>query len=173
MPFALELFFDSNTNREVREVWRSLAKVSGSHYLEQNGVRPHVALAVIEATSGTAFHGWREIISAANVPSALEEEGKGSFPGCISFVRFRRTPSLMALHQRVMDFCDHASLQVNSHYRTSTWVPHCTLAQNFPAERIAEIDFASNEFRFSCSWSIASVGIVRFPPSAVVDEERL
>ncbi len=27
MPFALELFFDPSTDREVREAWRSLAKV--------------------------------------------------------------------------------------------------------------------------------------------------
>jgi hypothetical protein len=173
MPFALELFFDPSTDREVREAWRSLAKVSGSHYLEQNGVRPHVALAVFEATSEKVFHGWRKILSAADGVCALEEEGRGSFPAGISFVRLRRTPSLMALHQRVMDFCDHASLQVSPHYRTDTWVSHCTLAQNFPAWRINEVDCASNELRFSCSWTIASVGIVRFPPSAVIDEEEI
>jgi len=173
MPFAFELFFDAGTDREMREAWRSLAKVSGSHYLEQNGVRPHVALVVFEAPSERAFRGWRKIFSATHVPFALEEEGRGSFPAGVSFVRFRRSTSLLALHQRLLEFCDRASLQVSTHYGAETWVPHCTLAQNFPSERSREIEYATNKLRFSCTWIIASVGIVRFPPSVVIDEEKM
>ena len=171
MPYAFELFFDADTDREVRQAWRSLAEVSGSRYLEENCVRPHVALAVIEAASEQMFQGWRTIFSAMDTSFALEEDGKGSFPAGVAFVRFRRSISLLAMHQRLMEFCGHSSLQVSAHYRTQTWVPHCTLAQNFTPERMREIECAANELQFSCPWTIASVGIVRFPPSVVIDEE--
>ena len=171
MPYAFELFFDADTDREVRQAWRSLAEVSGSRYLEENCVRPHVALAVIEAASEEMFQDWRTILSAMDAPFALEVEGRGSFSAGVSFVRFRRSIPLLTMHQQLMEFCDHASLQVSAHYRTQTWVPHCTLAQKFTLDRMHRIECAANELRFSCPWTIASIGIVHFPPSVVVDEE--
>ncbi len=173
MPFAFELFFDAQTEREVRQAWHTLAPISDSPYLIQNAVRPHVALAVVEASSATVFDGWREVISDLRAPLRLETDGFGSFPTGVSFLRFRRTASLLSLHQRVMAFCDRSLLPASPHYRPATWVPHCTLAQGFSPERIPTVASAMADLRLSCTWTITSAGIVRFPPTVLTDEEKI
>lgn len=172
MPFAFELFFDADTDRDVRKAWSAIAEVSGSQFLNQNGVRPHVALAVVDSPSEEAFHGWSEILAPADAPLVIEEDGRGSFPTGVSFVRFRRTKPLLALHRRLIEFCDRASLQVARHYHADAWVPHCTLAQGYPVERISAVEGFARELRFSCSWTVSSVGLARFPPTVIIDEEK-
>lgn len=49
MPYSIELFFDDATAIAINTAWHTLAAVTESPYMVNNGVRPHIALAVLDS----------------------------------------------------------------------------------------------------------------------------
>ena len=78
MHFSIELFFDRETSEAVQHAWRTLAEVSGSDYLLEHGVYPHLALSVFEADGiGPAEMAFKNCISSFR-PFRLTPSGIGS-----------------------------------------------------------------------------------------------
>ena len=48
MPFAIELLFDAEFDRRVRDVWQKYARAGVSSYLYESDARPHVTMAVFD-----------------------------------------------------------------------------------------------------------------------------
>lgn len=172
MPFALELFWDERTDAEVRRVWHQLSEVTGVDYLLRNGVRPHVALAVFESKAG-GLSGWQEKVGKEAARFGLKPDGIGTFDNGVVFVRIRRDEKLEALHRACLGFCRDIGASVSPYYTPERWQPHCTLAQSLPQvslEQAARI--AAEELR-PCPWMVSAIGIVSFPPTALVEEKWL
>jgi len=117
MPYALELFFDEQTDRAVRSVWRVLAAPGGSDYLEKNGVRPHLALAVFEAASPGLFSDWPQVARYLQPGLALAPDGLGSFAQGVVFVRFAPAGALETLHREALRYLQTRQLTASDHYR--------------------------------------------------------
>jgi hypothetical protein len=173
MPYALELFFDLATEKEVRRVWRSIATRSGSSYLEENAVKPHVALIVFDAPLNNAFADWRQILKSVEGVFALREIGRRVFDAGVAFVEFEKSPVLSRLHDAALGFATSASLRVAALYDHNQWIPHCTLAQKVSPRNIATLQAIQMDYPLECSWTIASAGVVTFPPTVILDEQKI
>jgi len=170
MPYALELFFDAQTDHAVRSAWRVLAASGGSNYLEKNGVRPHVALAVFDAASPEAFSDWHGVARHLPPGLTLAPEGLGSFAQGVAFVRFAADSPLKTLHREALRYLATKQLVVSDRYRAGRWVPHCTLAQNFTPERLTQVMAVVRTVDLAAPWTVTSLGLVRFPPTQILGE---
>lgn len=172
MPFALELFFDPWADGYIRSIWKDLQVISGSDYMQRNGVRPHVALAVFEIENVDRVSGWRKALGGFSGTLSLHPSEISHFASGVILVSFQENKELQALHRSSLDFLTSVGAHVSAYYEEHSWLPHCTLAQGVEKDRMhGAIAQARTMLMFS-PWQVASVGIVQFPPTVTVDEQE-
>lgn len=137
MGDAIELFFDSGADRDVRSLWSSLESVGiGSLETRTHGHHhPHVTLAVADAIPDHARAAIRDCFD--ELPE-IRLGSVGIFPGDDRVIYLLATPTseLLALNRAVTNVLLAAPVEVWPHYVPGQWVAHCTLAQTVPAGRL-------------------------------------
>jgi hypothetical protein len=169
MFFAIELFFDDETSGAIRRAWRVLKEVSGSDYMMENGVYPHVALAVFEADDVARAE---KVLGQCGrmISFCLKPTGLDSFSGEIAvvFLGFAPDAPLLSVHQAVAGSLNQAGLVVNPYYQREVWRPHCTLAMQFPASLTQKVITAATNLSWECPYRVESMALVSFPPTRLV-----
>ncbi|GAB3746314.1 2'-5' RNA ligase family protein [Microlunatus parietis] len=133
---AIELFFDHQTDRAVREVWETLQR-QGIASLASAPVRqhPHVTLAVGDHPDLKIIHR-----IAAELPPlpAIHLDAAGCFPGRggVVFLAVRFTPELTELHRVLHGILDDGAVRQLDQLRPGRLVPHCTVAKRLPERQI-------------------------------------
>jgi 2'-5' RNA ligase len=138
MPFAVSVWFDETTDREIRALWRVMADEGVSRFLHDGPFRPHLTLALYEELEVSA-------VVAALRPLAEQQEGFsiplasiGVFPGAegVVFLAATRTPLLDALHRRVHERLADFATGPHAYYLPERWNPHCTIALGITASDV-------------------------------------
>jgi 2'-5' RNA ligase len=139
MPFAIELFFDTATDEAVRRVWSALAEQRIAPYLHESANRPHISLAVYEWLDVAGCARTLEAFAAQTPAFPVILASFGVFPTNPAPVVFAApvvTSHLLALHAGVCAVLASVAREPAAYYLPGRWVPHCSLAVHFPAERI-------------------------------------
>src|SRR5207249_2674955 len=137
MPYALELGLDDHAAAVVRRLWHDLED-AGIVSMARSGARPHVSVGIWESLDHDAAEAelTRFAIVAAPLPITLASVG--FFRDAAIFLAPTVTgapPELQAgLHARVR----RVGAAAGEHFRPGVWVPHCTLATDFPAEQLTK-----------------------------------
>ena len=123
MPFAVELYFDAQTDEAVRRLWEALGK-RGLNTRGEDASHPHVSL----------------VVSDGHQPEQLRECLPTSIGRCCRRAlrrdrllrRPRRAlpsqPPILELQQQTHSMSVRDPGQVRPFYRPGSWMPHCTLA---------------------------------------------
>ena len=140
MPFAVELALDAVAAATVRATWDELAR-AGVDYMASCGARPHVSLGIWEEMNIRAAADTVHAFARDTPPVPIVLERASRFPGGVVYLALRPDTRLAALQQRFHGAMIHARGGW-PHYAPGTWVPHCTMAMDYPprlqgvAERI-------------------------------------
>ena len=130
MDYALELFFDQESEDRVRRYWEAVRAQTGIAYLESVGSRPHVSIGVFtDIGTGRACGLLREAAAhLAAFPLRFQSVGVFTHPQPWVWLAPVVTAQLLALHASLhaaFAFCDSGAF---AYYRPGAWVPHCAVA---------------------------------------------
>jgi 2'-5' RNA ligase len=138
MAHALELFFDPDSEAEIKRVWDRLeaAGLPSLATRTHRRHRPHVTLAVAERIEATRLQNGRDRLAATHLDVTLHSPAVFQRSGVL-YLSVVPTLALLRLHQQV-----HAALQDSlvapwGAYSVGAWVPHCTLAQGLTRQQLA------------------------------------
>jgi 2'-5' RNA ligase len=165
MPLALELAIDSPLADRVRDVWMEMTRQGLGVDMLAAGATPHVTLGVFDQIDTQRAP---EVLAAfASQTAAIELEfaSIGTFPGGIVFLGPIVVDELLeanrALHHATADL----STSPWPYYLPRGWVPHCTLAEKLPPERVGDaVILAHALLRFPLLSRLHSLQLVEFPP---------
>ena len=138
MPYAVEMFFDKESDAQIRKIWRSLKESGISSWMEDSGSVPHVTLSVFGELD--ADEADRRLASFAEKVSGfpLVFASIGAFPTDegVLFLAPVVTGELLRVHNAFHDFFADLREDQWPYYLPDSWVPHCTLAINIKKEEI-------------------------------------
>jgi hypothetical protein len=142
MPYAIELFFDPQTDSIIRGLWQNIADAGVRSVMIEARYSPHVSLAVCDDLDVDGLHDPLAAFARSLSPFDLVFPNIGMFirPEGVLFLGVTVTEWLLALHQQFVHIIAPHTSTLRSYYCVDRWVPHCTLA--FGLERGDLLDAA-------------------------------
>ena len=166
MPFAVEMYFDSEAEARIRCLWDQLANAEVSSFMIDIGARPHLSLAVYPSVDSEAL--CRELASFARSfdPISLEFASIGVFPGNEGVVYSAPTvtPELLAAHRRYHDQMQRLAPNCMRYYHPGKWTPHCTIATGVNVERRSQAVELCHSSNALGPFTIKEIGLIEFRP---------
>lgn len=174
MPYAVEMFFDKESDAQIRKIWRSLKESGISSWMEDSGSVPHVTLSVFGRLdvddSDRRLASFAEKVSGPRLVFA----SIGAFPTDegVLFLSPVVTGELLRVHRAFHDvFADLREDQF-PFYLPDSWVPHCTLAINVKREEIHKaLENVIRDYRPICA-EVDRVALVEYHPVKILKEYR-
>lgn len=167
MGFAVELYFDPDSDLAVRRIWSAIADGFGLSTMLTNGGRPHVSLAVYsDDFDHRSFTRELSAFSKSLAPFRFDLGSVGTFPTNegVVFLAPVVTSELLAVHERFhTTFATYRGWS-STHYLPGNWVPHCTVATDLTDSEIGQVvnhcweHFRPTQGRFQ------EIGLVEFRP---------
>lgn len=166
MGYAVELYFDAETEESVWKIRRSLIAAGITATVSELGDRPHVSLAVFSNLNPDDL-----IQVTQNFVPKLETfefqfSAIGAFPSDENVIFLAPAPSrhLLDLHQDFHQRLTNANLASTPYYLPRNWMPHCTVEMNLPEDEIAKAFKICKKNFSEFSGNILQIGVVEFRP---------
>lgn len=174
MPYAVEMFFDKESDARIRQIWRSLKESGISSYMNDSGSIPHVTLSVFSGLDVDDAD--RRLVSFSEKVSGfrLVLASIGAFPTAenVLFLTPVVTEELLRVHKTFHN--EFADLREDQwpYYMPGSWVPHCTLAINIKREEVHEaLEHVIKEYSPLCV-DVERIGLVEYHPVKLLKEYR-
>ena len=166
MGYAVEMFFDEQTESKIRGYFKLLFDLGLSKTIYETGTRPHISLAVYNEVDLDKFTEKLKVFLKDKEPLKLGFVSISIFPTEPStvFLTPNSSDELLRFHYDYHNFMDEFLKTEWGYYLPNNWVPHCAIAVEVPKQKAADIideilkDF--NQFHFY----IEKIGIVEFRP---------
>ena len=167
MGYAVELFYDHESESAVREIWDGLGAALGKPSLSELGGRPHVSLAVYgDGLDTTGFQESLHEFANSIDPFDFCLSSVGSFPGQEGVVFLAPVVSLQMLdvHARFHKVFSRNDELGMAYYLPGNWVPHCTVAIDLSAAEAKEAVAYCRESFQPITGRFQQIGLVEFRP---------
>jgi 2'-5' RNA ligase len=167
MPYAIHLFFDTETDQAILSIWQEMVDSGVAPYLGVSGNRPHISLALCEefnqATCQKQMENWS--IQAKPFPISFQSLGIFPAPDAVVFTAPVVTQELLALQREVDGMLDGCCKWPEfDYYRPGHWIPHCTLATEFEEKRLSEVLAIAAHLKLPLNGMACGVGVIEFRP---------
>jgi 2'-5' RNA ligase len=166
MGYAIELYFDRQTEQSVRKLRRALAEAGIPPVLDLAGERPHVSLAVFSDVDPDRLLPVVRAAAAGTKAFDVRLSAVGTFATDenVLYLVPVPTPELLAIHQELYRRLAQAGLAPSHYYQPGNWVPHCTVEMNVPAERFSTaVALCKHAFK-PVQGQFQEIGVVEFRP---------
>lgn len=140
MAQALEFFFDSEADREIRSLWQRLeqagipslaTRTHGQH-------RPHVSFAIAGSIPPAIREALRTDLARLSIPRLwLSTLGAFSSADTVLMLAAVVDTELLAVHSAIHDVLAGHVRAPSAYYLPGSWIPHCTLTQGIDPPQIA------------------------------------
>jgi 2'-5' RNA ligase len=166
MPFAVHLFFDTNTEKVIKSVWKDLADTSIAPYMHQSANRPHFSLAIYQSIDLRACEQKLQSLAASRHRLPVSFQYLGIFPTPTSavFLGTTVTVSLLDLHAQVHETLHSIGIDPLHYYLPGKWVPHCTLALELEPKLISQALDRGLQIPLPLYGEITEIGLIEFRP---------
>ncbi len=132
--------FDEETEQKIKQIWKELSEEKISYYEEEiNDARPHITLGSYTELDKDEYIKQLESFYEQKTSIPLTFNTIGSF---LNYGTLFFSPTIT---RELLDFHSdhHKSFQqfkatANSLYLPDQWIPHCTLANKLPPEKLSE-----------------------------------
>ncbi|UYO00971.1 MAG: 2'-5' RNA ligase family protein [Devosia sp.] len=160
MALAVSLLFDSQTDADVRRIWKTLADSDICRAMLDLDYAPHVSLVVVD--DDAAEPALRSALEALASPGfSLCLGPPRSFAGTsIGWLACGASPDLDRLHQAVSGALPLE--KIRPHYRPGSWTPHMTLQMD--GDIAAGLAVASSAWPTPRMGQVIRVELARFMP---------
>ncbi len=166
MGYAVELYLDGPTAKDVRAIWASIESAGLSGFVPTSGARPHVSLAVYSHIVPSEIEPILSSLSREVGKTKIEFEGVSTFPtgGGVVFLAPKLSTSLRNLHSRFHALASQFAGELSDYYAPDAWVPHCTLDMDLPAENVPKIIELCRDRDLPTEALLVEIGLVEFRP---------
>jgi hypothetical protein len=136
---ALELYFDTDATRRIRNLWTAMeaAGVPSLKGLTHGKHRPHLSLVAADQLDGDAVLAALGDFDAAP-PLRITLDHIGLFIGRVLFLGPTPTVELLGLQSAVHGRLERAGIEVFDVYRPGAWVPHSTMSMRVPHVKLPD-----------------------------------
>jgi 2'-5' RNA ligase len=152
----------------VEQVWEQLAAAGLSTPVQQEGIVPHVTLALFaDMDVGEAQRRLLPLVEAQPaLPLSFQHLGLFTNPGLVAFVGPVVTAELLAFHASIHQALTGLSeaLPAGIYYAPGLWVPHCSLAADFDAERLDDVLAICRSFPLPLESRAIALELIAFHP---------
>ena len=168
MPFAVELFFETEAEKQICDAWKAIKKAGISSPLFDAGYRPHVSLSVCNRIDPNAFEAELSSFAERVPPFPLSLSSIGIFPGMegVIFLGVTVTEHLLDLHAAFHEIFKTYAQEQFEHYAVGNWVPHCTLAFDLSERQIAEAVSICRGIPLPVSTEVKEIGLMEVSPDS-------
>jgi 2'-5' RNA ligase len=140
MAYGIGLVFDPHTEAHIRAVWCRLASQGFTTPLARPGCLPHVSLILSETLRIDELA--RDLEGLGDFPRRLEVRvshvGVFTEPEIVLFYGLTPSDGLLRVHADVARIYRRWSSAIMARTQPGVWVPHCTLATQVEAGRLAD-----------------------------------
>lgn len=165
MGYAVELYFDEQTEAAITAVWDRIVSAGVGDDLGAIGFRPHISLAICEDLHDpTAFTAELSALCAESLPLPVTLASVGLFPGTVLFYAPVMTVPLQKLHQRVWRLVEGLSESPSPLYAPGRWVPHATLSLNLRPDEVPRAVQAAMTSTLPITGRLVRVGLSSAKP---------
>ena len=168
MPFAVELFFDTQAEGQICDAWKVIQEAGISSSLLDAGYRPHVSLGVCNRIDSSAFEGELSTFAECVAPFPLSLSSAGIFPGVqgVIFLGITVTDRLLDVHAAFHRIFKKHAQEQSEYYAVGKWVPHCTLAFDLSERQIAEAVSICRGIPLPISAEVKEIGLMEVLPTS-------
>jgi len=159
MHYAIELFFDEETEQRIRRLWHECAEFYATDYMFRNNVIPHATLLVGDEKLQRVFNEME--CPQLDIKFSYINTFQG---GSVVFIKVSKGCDINEIHQNSYNRAVKIGATVEKFYQPDNWVPHCTIAQQCNKNLDKIISFSS------FIGTSSRLGIVRYPPTELLSQ---
>jgi len=165
MPFAVEMFFDEDADKLVRDVWAELARANITSFMIDGGYRPHVTLGVFEQHSSPEFENKLQTFIGNLKPFSIGLDCLGIFPRPEGVVYFGAvvTQELLSIHREFQTRFAGLMTGIRPYYLPGNWIPHCTLGYGLSLAAIPSAVEVCSQLILPVKATVTEIGLVEVP----------
>lgn len=171
MDIAVELFFNPESEKLVRDIWHKLAQAGVNSAMEDLGSTPHISLAVYDDVEIAALQKKVADFAGSFSPIPLRLSAVGVFPGeeGVMFLAPAPTEGLLKMQTLYHNLTEEWSHLVWPYYRLGgVWFPHCTLAMGLKDPEMPQALSVARAGFTGIDIIVESVGVVQYSPAQVI-----
>ena len=166
MPFGVMLYFDSQTEKTISNIWQLLAGQNLTSSMLDAGIRPHLTLAIYDELDCRPCE--NELIKITrNIPAPViqfSHFGLFTNPEPVIFAAPLVTKELLDLHKELHSRLAGDGKNAWELYKPGKWVPHCSLALGYKIENEAKIIQLCQQMPMPMNIKAVQLGVVNFKP---------
>ena len=168
MPFAVELFFDTQAEEQICDAWKVIQETGISSSLLDAGYRPHISLGVCNRIEPNAFEAELSSFAASVAPFPLALSSVGIFPGAqgVIFLGITVIEHLLDVHAGFHQIFKAHAHEQSEYYAVGRWVPHCTLAFGLSERQIAEAVSICRGISLPIPAEVKEIGLMEVSPTS-------
>lgn len=176
MFYAVEMFLDGNTSKEIENYWFRFKELGISDYLITVGSRPHISIGVyrdmdIDPVLGTLSGICKEF---RRIPVRFSSVGIFTSPKPCIFLSPVVTEQLTKTHNSVWTLLGGQDCSGYDFYKKDQWVPHCAVGMSGDRETIKKCTALLTDDYTPINGYIDSIGLVELgKPVKLIDEYEL
>lgn len=167
MTYSIGVFFDPQTETEIRRIWRLMAENGIADYLHLSANRPHFTMTIFEDLDLDKTGEVLCKLASRATPLDVSFQSIGIFPNTNAiFLAPLVTEPLLDLQKCLhLELVKFASLPENSFYLPGQWIPHCSIANYMPPENLVPAaKKAIENLTLPINGQIVELGLTSFSP---------
>ena len=175
MTYAINLYFDKESEKTIEHIWNELAIDGISTHMVEIDSKPHITLTIYNDLDIIDFE--KRFTEFVNNYHSFELQCSyiGIFPqrkGTV-FIAPTMTDDLIKIHRDFHSLFQDYSHQEWDYYKSDCWFPHCTISNGTSDEAVPEIIRQVLDIYQPMKIKIESIGIVKLFPIKYLKEQRL
>jgi 2'-5' RNA ligase len=166
MPFAIQLYFDENTEALITSAWKELADTEIAPYMYQSTNRPHFTLAIYQDVDLIECEQRLKRFAATKNPLSVALQYLGIFPTTPAtvFISAPVTIPLLELHAQIHESLHQIATDSHPYYVPGKWIPHCTLALELEPRLITQVLEVGLKIPMPLHGEMTEIGLIEFRP---------
>jgi len=166
MPYAVELFFNTECEAAIRRIWHDLADAGVESTMLDIRSRPHLTLAVFEEVQLDEMCGGLDHFGRDISPFPVFFSSVGFFPTerGIVFLAAGATPTLLETHAGFYRRFGDLGSGAWRIYLPGRWVPHSTLATDVADELVPKAVSVARRAALPIEGTVRELAVVSFRP---------
>ncbi len=165
MAFAVNLYFDENTESQIFRYWE---KFDAAHLpnKKQRSFRPHITLCIFDHINCADCECRISAISSNFSLHVVTLDHLGIFndEDNVLFLAPMPDARLLAMQEHVYKELLSFSTRPWDLYRPHTWVPHCTLANDLDHQQLLKAVGIALAIPLPIKARVSQIGIIEFDP---------
>jgi 2'-5' RNA ligase len=172
MPLAVTLRLDDQSAARAAALCRRLAQAGLPDELTRLGYRPHVTLAIYDASDDAELRENLERYAAQSTPLEVAFTSIGVFPGAPHAVFLAPAASLELAREHARLLAE-LGLAPRAQHRPGAWTPHCTLVSTLDDATLPAALAVLHADWTPLAATLDRLQLVSFPPVQVLWERTL